>query len=550
MRRPSVRILAPAVVAAALVLMAVRSGDDDLFELRRNFEIFGSVYEQLVLGYVDDIRPQPFMRAGIEAMLAELDPYTVFYDEADLADSRVQMQQSTGTVGLTLGERAGRLTVFEPGSNAEAYRQGVRIGDVIVGIGGVDAATLTLSEAYDLLSGEPGSTVEVVIQRTGEDLPRTFTLPRVPVDRDNVRWAGYLGPDTTALYGYVKLDQFGPRSGREVRRAFREMARGAGLNGLVLDLRNNPGGVLEDAVEIVGLFVPKDSPVVTLRSRDRTADTVHRTDTDPLFPDLPVVVLINEYSASASEIVAGALQDYDRAVVLGTTTFGKGLVQVVHRLPHNAALKMTIAHYVLPSGRSIHSAELNTASSRVAVPEERLFQTPEGRTVRSGVGVEPDIPMERPFVSELETALRENGAFFLFADHQAATQCATLDFDACVANQDRLLAEFRSWLADRQFSYLTLSEKQLALLDEEMREAGWDATAGALSDVERRLRTEKEGDFDRYAERLTGLIAEELRVRMLSGQAALERSLTDDAWVSRARELLDRPAERGRLLGQ
>jgi carboxyl-terminal processing protease len=530
--------------------MAVRSGDDDLFELRRNFEIFGAVYEQLVVGYVDDIRPQPFMRAGIEAMLAELDPYTVFYDEADLADSRVQMQRSNGTVGLTLGERAGRLTVFEPGTNAEAYRQGVRIGDTVLGIGGVDAATLTLTEAYELLSGEPGSTVEVVILRTGEELPRTFTLPRVPVNRDNVSWAGYLGPDTTALYGYVKLDQFGPRSGREVRRAYREMARGAGLNGLVLDLRNNPGGVLEDAVEIVGLFVPKDSPVVTLRSRDRNADTVHRTDTDPLFPDVPVVVLINEYSASASEIVAGALQDHDRAVVVGTTTFGKGLVQVVQRLPHNAALKMTIAHYVLPSGRSIHSAELNSASSRVAVPEERMFATSTGRTVRSGVGVEPDLVMERPVTSELETALRENGAFFLFADHLSAGRCASVDFDACVGDRNRLLREFRTWLADRQFSYRTLSEKQLSLLDDEMRAAGWDATAEALSDVERRLQAEKERDFDRYAARLVEMLTDELRVRLLPGPAASERALADDPWVGRARELLDRSAERNRLLGR
>lgn len=542
MKRFPARTLVPVAVLAASLLVAVRAGDDDLFELRRNFEIFGSVYEQLVLGYVDDIRPQPFMRAGIEAMLAELDPYTVFYDEADLADSRVQMQQSAGTVGLTLGERADRLTVFEPGTNAEAYRQGVQIGDVLVGIADVDASTLTIAEAYDLLSGEPGSTVEVVIQRTGEEAPRTFTLPRVEVNRTSVSWAGYLGPDTTALLGYVKLNQFGPRSGREVRRAYREMARGAGLNGIVLDLRDNPGGVLEDAVEIVGLFVPKESPVVTLRSRDRSADTVHRTDTDPLFPDLPVVVLINEYSASASEIVAGALQDHDRAIVLGSTTFGKGLVQVVHRLPHNTALKMTIAHYVLPSGRSIHSAELNTASSRVAVPEERLFTTPSGRTVRSGVGVEPDVAMDRPFESELETALRENGAFFLFANQQAATRCAALDFEACTGDRDVLLREFRSWLETRQFSYETMAEKQMARLDEEMQAAGWDATAEALSDVERRLDADKARDFDRYAERLTSLMVHELRVRLLSDQAALSQALEDDAWVTRARELLD-PSE-------
>lgn len=520
MKKVPARTLVPVAILAAFVLVAVRAGDDDLFELRRNFEIFGSVYERLVTGYVDDIRPQPFMRAGIEAMLAELDPYTVFYDEADLADSRVQMQQSTGTVGLTLGERAGRLTVFEPGTNAEAYRQGVKTGDVLIGIAGVRAETLTLAEAYDLLSGEPGSTVEVIIQRTGEEAPRSFTLPRVAVNRENVSWAGYLGPDTTALIGYVRLDQFGPRSGREVRRAYREMARGTGLNGMVLDLRNNPGGVLEDAVEIVGLFVPKESPVVTLRSRDLSADTVYRTDTDPLFPNLPVVVLVNEYSASASEIVAGALQDYDRAVVLGSTTFGKGLVQVVQRLPHNTALKMTIAHYVLPSGR----------------------------TVQSGVGVEPDVAMERPFLSELETALRESGAFFLFADEQAAMRCAALDYAACVGNRDRLLEEFRSWLTARGFSFETMAERQLAQLDEEMQAAGWEATAGALVDVGRQLQAEKDRDFDRYAERLTDLVTEELQVRLLSGAAAREQSLADDVWVARARQLIERPSDMNDLL--
>lgn len=530
--------------------MALRTGDDDLFELRKNFEIFGSVYEHLVTGYVDEIRPQPFMRAGIEAMLRELDPYTVYYDQADLANMEIQQQSSSGTVGLTIGEYAGRLTVREPELNAEAYRQGVRAGDVILEIAGTSGSSLTVQEAYGLLFGEPGSTVEVVVQRPDEVAPRVFILPRVPVDRANVSWAGYLGPDTSALVGYVKLDQFGTRSGREVRRALRDMSRGSGLKGIVLDLRDNPGGILEDAVDIVELFVPKDSPVVSLRSRSDGADTVYRTEMDPLFPDTPVVILVNGFSASASEIVAGALQDYDRAVVIGTTTFGKGLVQIVRRMPHNTALKMTIAHYVLPSGRSIHSAELNSASSRVSVPEERVFATSRGREVRSGTGVTPDVVFEKPFVSELETALRESGLFFRFADHYATTACGDISHAECTADRLDILNAFRQYLVDREFSYETLAERQLREFSQEVARAGWSSLGADLAEVHSDLDAEKQHDLDRYAEQFVDLVIQELDRRLLATTEIGVRSLRNDEWIDRARAILADSPGRNQLLGQ
>lgn len=536
----SVRAALPVIVLFSAGLMAWRA-DDDLFELRRNFEIFGAVYEELVVGYVNDIRPQPFMRAGIDAMLAELDPYTIYYDEADLVDAEIRQQSSSATVGISLGERAGRLTVLEPGAHASAYRQGVRVGDVVVQIDGTDAASLSIQEAYSLMGGEPGTTVSLVLERTGEQATRTFLLPRERFRQRNVSWSGYLGPDTTARIGYVRLDQFGERSGREVRRTLRNMSLEAGLNGVVLDLRGNPGGIVSEAIDIVELFVPAGSPVVSIRSRSGEGDETFRTEMDPLFPDIPVVVLVNAYSASASEIVSGALQDLDRAVVMGHTTFGKGLVQQVRRLPHNTAMKITIAHYVLPSGRSIHSSELNTASSRVAVPESAAFDTQSGRRVRSGHGVEPDVMLDEPFESELETALREDGAFFQFADRYAASACA--DGPTCMDDRTGVLTAFRDDLDARGFSFETEAERRLNAVSRELETAGWSGPSDAVASLHASLDAEKRADFDRHADRFFMLLQAELRTRLYDEVEQARQEVARDAWIAEAAGLVGSPGD-------
>ncbi len=510
------------LVAATLVAGWTWRGSDDLFELRRNFEIFGAVYEELVTSYVDDIRPQPFMKAGIDAMLAELDPYTVFYDEADLVEMSALQNPAAGTAGLNLGERGGQIRVLPPDSHAEAYRSGIQTGDILLEIDGVDAAGLSLTEAYTLLQGEPGSVVQVLVQRSTDTPSRMFTLRRVRTQTENVAWAGWVGDDPSERIAYVRLDQFGERAGRETRRALRNLADGEPLGGVVLDLRNNPGGIVTEAVDVVELFVPDETSVVRIATRDGASDQTYRTDMDALFPEAEVIVLVNRFSASASEIVAGALQDLEAARVMGETTFGKGLVQVVRRLPHDTALKMTIAHYTLPSGR----------------------------IVPTGEGIEPDIHVDVPAQSDLEVALRADAAFFLFSNAWVNGACggsvSLPTVDACLADEAAVLSAFERFLVEQGFSYTTPMESDAEVLLAELEEASWTEALGQLASLRDVMAQEKRQDLERYAPSLLAAIESSVAAHLLEGEARTAREVAHDPLVARAVETLQNSPRRSR----
>lgn len=521
------------LMAFALIgAIAVR---DDLYELRKNFEIFGALYEELAINYVDEVRPGPFMRAGIEAMLSQLDPYTHYYDEADMVDIKLLQQKKLGSVGMNVGMKVGRLTVLAPESDATAYRQGIRTGDIILQIGQTPSDGLTVNEAYTLLMGQPGTTIDILIQRKSERTPRTFVLRRVLTRTRSVSWSGFLGSDSTGAIAYVRLDRFGNRSAREVKRAFRNMNRDVPLRGMILDLRFNPGGILGEAVATVELFVPKGSLVVSTRARADETVREYKTNDDPLFPDLPLIVLINRFSASASEIVAGALQDHDRAVIMGETSFGKGLVQVVRPLPHNTSLKLSVSHYFLPTGRTIQSVELNTASARVAVPRLLEYRTPSGRTVRGGLGVEPDIGLRTDSVFELEEALLQGSAFFLFADVWVARNCS--NDGTCRGTDEEMITGFREWLARTGFSPVTDSERILNQFKPEVT----PGIRAQLKELRAVLEAEKETQFREHRDRILSHIQAEVRSRVLNEQDRISADLQADTWIERAIDTVSDP---------
>ncbi len=513
-----------AVAAVFGILLAGWSWsvDDDLFELRRNFEIFGAVYEELVTSYVDDIRPQPFMKAGIDAMLAELDPYTVFYDEADLVDMNAFQNPASGTVGLNLGERGGQIRVLPPDRHAEAYRTGIQTGDILLEIDGVDAAGLSLPEAYTLLQGEPGSVVRVLVQRSADAPSRMFTLRRVRTQTADVAYAGWLGGDASERIAYVRLDQFGDRAGRETRRALRNLADGEPLRGVVLDLRNNPGGIVTEAVDVVELFVPDETSVVRIATRGAASDQVYRTDMDALFPEAEVIVLVNRFSASASEIVAGALQDLDAAVVMGEITFGKGLVQVVRRLPHDTALKMTIAHYTLPSGR----------------------------IVPTGEGIVPDVEVAVAAESALEGALRADGAFFLFANAWVEAGCGGQDMpltvEACLADEPGVLSAFVRFLDQQGFSYTTSMERDVDALVSQLEGSTWPEALKQASTLRDEMEQEKRRDLERHAPRLLAAVEASVVTYLLEGEALAAWEVDHDPLIAHAVETLQNSLRRSR----
>jgi len=509
--------------------------DDDLFQLRKNFEIFGAVYEELVTGYVEDLDPEQLMHVGMDAMLSELDPYTTFIDEGQQTDIRVLQQGSYGGVGLNVGRRGGNITVIAPVEGASGYKQGVRAGDVITRIEQQPVDSLTVTDVETLLRGEPGTTVAVQVERAGAPAPITFTLTRRKIDLNSVPHRGFVGSASDGV-GYVKLERFTRGASGDVQAAIEALQEQRALTGLVLDLRDNPGGLLREAVKLVELFVPQGSDIVSTRGRLAKAERSYRSDRAPVRPDLPLVVLVNGLSASASEIVAGAVQDLDRGVVLGTTTYGKGLVQVVRALPHNTSLKMTTAEYYTPSGRSIQSVDY-TASDSVAIPDSlrRSFTTARGRRVRDQQGIRPDkvVPADRP--SELEEALRRRAAFFLYANHYAA-QRDRLPDDFAVT--DAVLGDFRAWLDDEAFAYPTDAEQAVGRLQQQLDAADYEGVRDELRDLRAAVEQEKADGFTQHAAALKQHLEQEILARFVPKSQQIEASLSHDTQVQEAAALL------------
>lgn len=522
--------------------------DDDFFALRKNFQIFGAVYEELVGNYVDPLDAERIMRTGIEAMLQDLDPYTVFFDEADNTNIGIASQGKYGEVGLNVGLRNGKVTVSAPQEDASGYKQGVRTGDVITEIGGQSTEGLSLRDVYSVLRGEPGTVVEVTVVREGEPEPLRYLLTREERMRHNVSYSGFVGDDTSSGLGYVKLERFGRGAAAETRKAIQALNDASALKGLVLDLRDNPGGLLNDAVDISQFFVPNGSTIVSTRGRTSATERVYRSTIAPIMPDLPLVVLVNEISASASEIVAGAMQDLDRGVVVGVPSYGKGLVQIVKPLPYNTSLKITTSKYYTPSGRSIQSIDYGQhdgAPTTMADSLRRSYTTARGRIVRDGGGIEPDVLVSLGNESELEQALRRRAAFFFYANHYAATHPSVApDFTVT----DATLKDFRSWLDSQNFTYRTAAERDLERLADLLAANAYTGTRDELADLQKAVQQEKANDFERHETRLKEELREEILARYYGRTAQVKASLANDPQFNKATELLRDSRAYGRVL--
>ncbi|MEL6444998.1 MAG: S41 family peptidase [Bacteroidota bacterium] len=518
---------------------------DDFFAMKKNFTIFGELYEELATGYVDPVDPERMMRAGIEAMLGTLDPYTVFIDEAANEDIDIVTRGRYGGVGVTVSLRGERFTVVEVVEGYSAAEVGMRPGDTILSVDGTPVSEFAQDDLRALLRGTPGTTVDLSVEREGEPGALAFTLTRAEIQLKNVTHSGFLGGEAAGV-GYVRLERFARTAASEVEDAVATMQAeadetGRTLTGLVLDLRGNRGGLLDQAVDIVGHFVPQGSVVVSTRGRAAESERVYRSEAAPIAPDMPLVVLVDGVSASASEIVAGALQDHDRAVVLGETTFGKGLVQIIRPLPYNTSLKMTTSKYYIPSGRSIQSVtywrdEAGGHADEVPDSLRRAFETLGGRTVFDGQGINPDIEASLGPVSELEEALVRRAAFFRFANRFAA-ETPTLPTGFAV--DDALLARFRAFVDAEDIAYETRAERMLAELVADLDEAGYDATDDEVADLRAELVDEKEADFERHAPRLRERLRQEILSRYVGQPAQVATSLGTDPQLRQAVAVLD-----------
>ncbi len=411
--------IVPTVLLLVTLASAFRWKDesDYFFRVNRGLEIFGNVYREVAQNYVDEVEPDDFIAAGIDGMLATLDPYTVYMDKREAAEIDVLTSGTYPGVGITVGMRDSVVTIVDVIDGYSARRQGIRIGDRIIEVNGFNVLRGPVDALRDRMRGDASTPLTLTVLREGIESPLTFTLTRELI---RVRSVGYSALLTDDI-GYIRLERFGSTAGSEIRDAITDMRSRSRLRGLILDLRDNPGGLLESAVDVVSKFVPVGSVVVSTRGRDPQEDRVYRSTEEPMLRGTPLVVLINENSASASEIVAGAVQDLDAGVIIGERSFGKGLVQSVRRLPYDASLKITTARYFTPSGRSIqkidYSARRNGRESDTA---HRFFLTAHGRSVEDHGGIEPDTVVMGGTLPEALRWLRDDSFLFAFGTRVAA----------------------------------------------------------------------------------------------------------------------------------
>jgi len=491
-------LLITAVWLAPVTLAARSSSQDSLYEqIRRNISLFGDVYREITLRYVDTIDPEKFVRAGVEGMLSTLDPYTVFIPEDETDDLDLITSGRYGGVGIEIGVR-GRdkvLTVISAMDESPAQRVGIRSGDRIIEIDTVSTQGFSTSDAARLLRGAAGTQVRLLVERTGSSEPIEFVITRREIEIKDVPYSGFVQPGV----GYVKLAHFSRGAADELDQALSELKQG-GAQSLILDLRGNPGGLLSSAVAVLQRFCLKGEDILAVRGRSAESDQVFRMQADPAIGDMPLAVLVDGGSASASEIVAGAVQDLDRGVLVGETTFGKGLVQSVVSFETGEALKLTTAKYYTPSGRLIQKVDYfhdddGVVRSSVELPER--FSTRNGRPVQGGGGITPDLIVATPQPGPLGTELWRQGAFFDFVNEYRVRH-PNLTSEKL---GEEGMSEFRSWLDSTHFQYDTDGRSQLDSLRRMVARAGLaDSLATDFQRLDHFLGTLREADFAKERE--------------------------------------------------
>lgn len=523
------------LAVVSLTLVGLIRNPDIYFLIKKNFTIFSEVYREVSLHYVDEVNPEKLMRKGLNSMLESLDPYTVLIDESQNQNMEIMTRGSYGGVGLDVGFRGGEIVVIAPMEGYSAHRKGIRSGDVISKVDGVPIENMSPEEVQNLTTGEPGTTVSITIERYGIDHPITFDLERQRVEVKNIAYAGLVGEEDV---GYILLSRFSQNSAEEIRNSLKKLQSEKQLEGLVLDLRNNPGGLLDEAVGIVEKFVSQGNMVVETRGRLSQHNNVFRTEESPIAPDLPLVVLQNGGSASASEIVAGALQDMDRAVIVGEQSFGKGLVQIVRPLSYNTALKLTTSRYYIPSGRSIQSVTYthDENNSIVNKPDslKKAYKTQNGRTVYDGDGIAPDVKIGASDPTYLQTSLMQQNQFFNFANQYAAKH-DSLSFGI---SSDALYNEFMAFLETQNFQYETPSETYLAQIDSSLSGGPSDNANAHVKALEQNIEEHKKQAFQEQREELQKILYLELIARYQGQQGQIAASLPYDPVVSEAVSIL------------
>ncbi len=504
------------------------------FEISKNLDIFASVYREVNTYYVDDVDAGKLMKKGIDEMLNSLDPYTNYFSEAEAEDFRFQMTGQYGGIGAQIGTKGDYIMVTDPYEGYPAQKEDMRAGDIIIDIEGKSTKGKNTSDISKLLKGSPGTKVKITIKREGEgELIKTLTRQEIHIN--NVPYSGMINDHT----GYIRLASFTNDAGKEVKDALVELKKNSGLNSVILDVRGNPGGLLHESVNIVNVFIPQNQEVVSTRGKVNEWDKSYKTLNPAIDTEIPLVVLTNRSSASASEIVSGSIQDLDRGVVIGLKTFGKGLVQSTRQLSYNTQMKVTTAKYYTPSGRCIQALDYshrNEDGSVGAVPDslKKEFKTKSGRKVYDGGGVDPDVVVTHSSYSKLAESLISKQLIFDFAT------LYRLKHDKIVSAKefhitDLEFDDFKKFIAGKDYDYMTASEKALVEFKKKAEEEKYfDAIKDQYEILNKNLKHDKDADLVKNKTEITELLEEEIARRYYFQKARYEASFKNDEDVQEA----------------
>ena len=524
-------------------------GQSREFEILKNLELIDQVHEHLELYFVDEPQTGKISKVAIDAMLKELDPYTVFYHESNMEDYRLMTTGEYGGIGALIRSIKGATYIVEPYEGKPAQKSGLKAGDKIISIEGVKMNAKTSEEVSAALKGPKGSSIKIEVER--ENTVKTFTVEREQIKIPDVPYSGMIDDEIA----YVKLSSFSQTAFQSVQSEYQKL-QGEGMKYAILDLRNNGGGLLFEAVKIVNLFVPKGELVVFTKGRVEKENREFTTREAPLFPEIPLVVLINENSASASEIVAGSLQDMDRAVIIGQQSFGKGLVQRTYDLKYGSKLKVTISKYYTPSGRCVQRLEyydrnIDNAPKEISDSLIRTFKTKNGRDVIDGRGIVPDVELIRNTFSELTNEIIINDLIFEFVNQYVS------GIDSISGPKEFELGEegyngFISFVETRpDFEYSTSVEKKLIEIKEILKkDSVYSDVQVAFSNLEKMVKTDLLNDLERYKTEIAPLIENEIVARFYFQKGKTVHSFSFSDVIKESRRILKTPSEYAKILNQ
>lgn len=522
---------------------------DQDFEIAKQIDIFSSVLRELNANYVDDMNPGDLVRTAIDAMLESLDPYTVYYPESDLEEYKLLTTGQYGGIGSVIQMQGDYVVISDPYENSPAQKAGLKAGDKIIEINGKSAKGKTTSEVSAALKGQPGTSFKLLIQSYGETATVEKIITREEIKLPNIPYAEKVADDVA----YINLSQFTENAAKEVKEAFLRQKK-EGAKSLILDLRGNGGGLLHEAVLIMNIFVDKNNTIVSTRGKLKDKNFDHKTIFPVVDPEIPVIVLVNETSASASEIVAGSFQDLDRGVIIGQRTYGKGLVQNIVPLSYNTRMKVTISKYYIPSGRCIQAidyANKNEGKKHNKVSDSTFvaFKTKKGRLVYDKGGVEPDIVIPNPKSIPVVGSLYVNNLFFDFANLYAKNNKTISPAKQFVITED-IYQQFVTFVKQKNDNqYVTQTERTLTTLKTLAEdEQYFESIKEEYEKLQKKLEKEKEQDLVKYKKEICLILRSEIASRYYYQKGQIEVMLSDDPELQKAIELLHNPQQYKNIL--